>query len=68
MQDKFVGDIGDYAKYGLPRALSNNGEKWLGVAWYLHPDSPVSFTRASLSYRTSVENGGNTGLRGFKKG
>ena len=38
MQDKFAGDIGDYAKYALLRALSNNGEKRLGVAWYLHPD------------------------------
>lgn len=36
MQDRYVGDIGDYAKYGLLRALSAG--KKLGVAWYLHPD------------------------------
>lgn len=36
MQDRYVGDIGDYAKYGLLRALSKG--KKLGVAWYLHPD------------------------------
>ena len=36
MQDRYVGDIGDYAKYGLLRALSKG--KKLGVAWYLRPD------------------------------
>lgn len=35
MQDAYVGDIGDFAKYGLLRAIC--GEKRLGVAWYLHP-------------------------------
>jgi hypothetical protein len=36
MQDRYTGDIGDYVKYGLLRALSH-GRK-LGVAWYLFPD------------------------------
>ena len=36
MQDRYVGDVGDYAKYGLLRALSIG--KKLGVAWYLRPD------------------------------
>ena len=36
MQDRYVGDIGDYAKYSLLRALSR-GRK-LGVSWYLFPD------------------------------
>ena len=36
MQDRYVGDIGDFAKYGLLRALSN--EKRLGVAWYRRTD------------------------------
>ena len=31
MQDQFVGDIGDYAKYALLRAVIGN--KQLGVAW-----------------------------------
>ena len=35
MQDRYVGDIGDYAKYSLLRALSR-GRK-LGVSWYLFP-------------------------------
>lgn len=37
MQDRYVGDIGDFAKYGLLRAIA--GEKRLGVAWYLNPAS-----------------------------
>jgi hypothetical protein len=43
MRDKFVGDIGDYGKYGLLRALcgfrsDSLGEKLsLGVVWYLNP-------------------------------
>ena len=36
MQDRYVGDIGDFVKYGLLRALGEG--KRLGVAWYLHPD------------------------------
>ena len=37
MQDRYTGDIGDFAKYGLLRAIK--GRKRLGVAWYLHPDA-----------------------------
>lgn len=37
MQDRYVGDIGDFAKYGLLRAI--RGGKRLGVAWYLHSDA-----------------------------
>ncbi len=36
MQNRYVGDIGDYAKYSLLRTLSC-GLK-LGIAWYLFPD------------------------------
>lgn len=38
MQNQYVGDIGDFAKYGLLKALGK-GQK-LGVAWYLFPDEP----------------------------
>lgn len=40
MQDRYVGDIGDFVKYGLLRAI--RGEKRLGVAWYLHPNEEGS--------------------------
>ena len=36
MQNRYTGDIGDFAKYGLLRALAD--ERRLGVAWYLYPD------------------------------
>lgn len=36
MQNRYTGDIGDYVKYGLLRALV--GDRKLGVAWYLYPD------------------------------
>lgn len=37
MQDRYVGDIGDFAKYGLLRAI--RGGRRLGVAWYFRPDN-----------------------------
>ena len=37
MQDRYVGDVGDFVKYGLLRAI--RGTKRLGVAWYLHPNA-----------------------------
>ncbi|MGT2465837.1 hypothetical protein ACVOMV_12900 [Mesorhizobium atlanticum] len=36
MQNRYAGDIGDFIKLGLLRALS--GGKRLGVNWYLYPD------------------------------
>lgn len=36
MQNRYVGDIGDFAKYSLLNALSAHNK--LGVAWYLYPD------------------------------
>ncbi len=36
MQDRYAGDIGDFVKYGLLRAI--RGTRRLGVAWYLHPN------------------------------
>ena len=37
VQDRYVGDVGDFVKYGLLRAI--RGTKRLGVAWYLHPNA-----------------------------
>lgn len=36
MQNRYAGDIGDFAKYGLLRAIREG--KRLGIAWYLNPD------------------------------
>lgn len=37
MKNQYVGDIGDYGKYGLLRFLSQNGIT-IGVNWYLTPN------------------------------
>ena len=43
MQNKYVGDVGDFGKYGLLRALTGHNPKEnqkfsLGVVWHLVPD------------------------------
>lgn len=56
MQNKYAGDIGDYLKLGILRALAPG--KRLGVAWWLHPDGgPVGdgrhtkYLEAGLDWR-----------------
>ena len=48
MQNRYVGDVGDFAKYGLLRAL--RPAKKLGVAWYLHPDEHGSADGRHIEY------------------
>ena len=38
MQDKYVGDLGDFGKYGLLRHITQRTQMPLGVNWHLHPD------------------------------
>ena len=41
MQNRYTGDVGDFGKYGLLRALTQpemQEETKLGVVWYLNPD------------------------------
>ena len=37
MKNQYVGDIGDYGKYGLLRFLAGHGIK-IGINWYLTKD------------------------------
>lgn len=37
MQNRYAGDIGDFGKFGLLRALRGSGLS-IGVNWYLVPD------------------------------
>ncbi|WP_430439935.1 hypothetical protein [Shinella sp.] len=37
MKDQYVGDINDYRKYALLRALSSGGANRIGVSWMLTP-------------------------------
>ena len=41
MKNQYVGDIGDYGKYGLLRFLAGRGIK-IGVNWYLTKDDESS--------------------------
>jgi hypothetical protein len=38
MQNRYVGDVGDFAKYGLLRTLTRETARRLGVVWYLVDD------------------------------
>lgn len=38
MQDRYTGDIGDFAKYGLLRYILDRVDMTLGINWYLVPD------------------------------
>ena len=53
MQDRYVGDVGDYAKYGLLRALTA-GSLRLGVNWYLFPDEVHNGDGRHISYLKDV--------------
>ncbi len=38
MQNNYVGDIGDFGKYGLLNHIFNNNQLKIGINWYLVPD------------------------------
>lgn len=53
MQDRYAGDIGDYIKVGLLRALSRG--RTLGVAWYRFPDEAHNADGRHTSYLAQPE-------------
>lgn len=50
MQNRYVGDVGDFAKYGLLRQLLANSELRLGVIWYLFNDETHNADGRHVSY------------------
>jgi hypothetical protein len=48
MQDRYVGDVGDFGKYGLLRALAP--DLALGVVWYLVPNESHNADGKHISY------------------
>jgi hypothetical protein len=48
MQDRYVGDVGDFGKYGLLRSLAPALS--LGVVWYLTPDEDHNDDGNDISY------------------
>src|SRR5947207_14751363 len=56
MQNRYVGDVGDFGKYGLLRALSSplrgRPPLSLGVVWYLVPDESHTADGSKVGYLT----------------
>ncbi len=50
MQNRYGGDIGDFVKLGILRALSPGHR--LGVAWWLHPDEAHNDDGRHIGYLT----------------
>lgn len=53
MQNRYVGDVGDFGKYGLLKAVcagDSSGELTLGVVWYLFPDEDHNADGKHISY------------------
>lgn len=48
MQDRYAGDVGDFVKLGLLRALSSGRQ--LGVAWYRYPDESHNGDGRHITY------------------
>jgi hypothetical protein len=48
MQDRYAGDVGDFVKLGLLRALSPGRQ--LGVAWYRYPDEDHNGDGRHITY------------------
>lgn len=56
MQNRYVGDIGDFGKYGLLRFLFKNSRLELGVNWYLVPDETGNADGKHISYLLNERN------------
>ena len=52
MKNQYVGDVCDFAKYGLLRWLSCSGPRFLrlGLLWYLTADSPTTTNGSRIGY------------------
>jgi hypothetical protein len=51
VQDKYFGDIGDFAKYGLLRAVvAGDPQLRLGVLWYRVPDENMNRDGRHIEY------------------
>src|SRR5262249_10589006 len=53
MQDRYTGDLGDFGKYGLLRALCHSDDKpslRLGMVWYLVPSESHNEDGKHINY------------------
>ncbi len=49
MQDRYVGDVGDFGKYGMLKALCGD-DLSLGMVWYLYPDEEDNGDGSHVAY------------------
>jgi hypothetical protein len=52
MQDRYVGDVGDFVKFGLLRALAQRSR--LGIIWYRVPSADLGGDGRHISYLNDV--------------
>lgn len=57
MKDQYAGDIGDFGKYGLLRALCDGGGVRLGMAWWMTPNEARSNDGKFISYLQKGDRG-----------
>lgn len=50
MQNRYVGDIGDFAKYALLRAIARETKLRIAVIWYLYSDEDHNADGRHISY------------------
>jgi hypothetical protein len=50
MQNRYVGDVGDFAKYGLLRQLVTESKLRLGIVWYLFNDETHNADGRHIGY------------------
>lgn len=55
MQDRYVGDVGDFAKYALLRSLVGNSELRLGIVWCLFGDESHNGDGRHIGYLEQPE-------------
>ena len=60
MQNRYIGDVGDFGKYGLLRFLSGmtddkDSQLRLGLVWYLHPNEGSSADGKFVSFLMPTE-------------
>lgn len=54
MQDRYAGDVGDFSKFQLLRALHRLSNATLGVSWYLYPNESHNNDGRHLSYQSNL--------------
>lgn len=50
MQDRYAGDVGDFSKFALIKALAKHMQARVGVIWYAYPDESHTSDGKHISY------------------